>query len=183
MIRIRQIKVDIDLNNLKDKIVSRLKVNSNDIKDIIINKRSIDARHKPNLYYIYEVDVNVNSEDEILKRIKDKDIFKTPDDSYKFKVDKIDENKKIVIVGSGPAGLFTAYMLTSNGYKVTLIERGEKVEDRINTVNKFWQDGILNTESNVQFGEGGAGTFSDGKQGKIFPLFQNDSTFIPVCLC
>ena len=163
MIRIRQIKVEIDINNLKDKIVSRLKVNSNDIKDIIINKRSIDARHKPKLYYIYEVDVKVNNEDEILKRIKDKDIFKTPDDSYKFKVDKIDESKKIVIVGSGPAGLFTAYMLTSNGYKVTLIERGEKVEDRINTVNKFWQDGILNTESNVQFGEGGAGTFSDGK--------------------
>ena len=130
MIRIRQIKVDIDLNNLKDKIVSRLKVNSNDIKDIIINKRSIDARHKPKLYYIYEVDVIANNEDEILKRIKDKDIFKTPDDSYKFKVDMIDENKKIVIVGSGPAGLFTAYMLTSNGYKVTLIERGEKVEDR-----------------------------------------------------
>ena len=124
MIRIRQIKVDIDLNNLKDKIVSRLKVNSNDIKDIIINKRSIDERHKPKLYYIYEVDVIANNEDEILKRIKDKDkdIFKTPDDSYKFKVDKIDENKKIVIVGSGPAGLFTAYMLTSNGYKVTLIE-------------------------------------------------------------
>ena len=163
MIRIRQIKVNIDSDDLREKVVKRLKVNSSDIKDIKINKRSIDARNKPKVYYTYEVDVKVNNEDEILKRIKDKDIFKTKNDSYKFKVDKIDKNKKIVIIGSGPAGLFTAYMLTSNGYKVTLIERGEKTEDRVNTVNKFWENGILNTESNVQFGEGGAGTFSDGK--------------------
>ena len=163
MIRIRQIKVNIDDNYLKDKIVKRLHVRKNDIFDIKINKRSIDARHKPDLYYIYEVDVKVNNEDYILSRNKDKDIFKTPDDNYKFKVNSIDKNKKIVVVGSGPAGLFVSYMLTLNGYKVDIIERGEKVEERINTVNKFWNEGILNTNSNVQFGEGGAGTFSDGK--------------------
>ena len=163
MIRIRQIKVNIDLNNLKDKIVKRLHVSESDILDIKINKRSIDARHKPDLYYIYEVDVKVNNEDYILSKNKDKDIFKTPDDSYKFKVSSIDKSKKIVVVGSGPAGLFVSYMLTLNGYKVDIIERGEKVEDRVNTVSKFWNEGILNTNSNVQFGEGGAGTFSDGK--------------------
>ena len=163
MIRIRQIKVNIDLNNLKDKIVKRLHVSEDDILDIKINKRSIDARHKPDLYYIYEVDVKVNNEDNILSKNKDKDIFKTPDDSYKFKVSTIDKSKKIVVVGSGPAGLFVSYMLTLNGYKVDIVERGEKVEDRINTVSKFWNEGILNINSNVQFGEGGAGTFSDGK--------------------
>ena len=98
MIRIRQIKVNIDLNNLKDKIVKRLHVSESDILDIKINKRSIDARHKPDLYYIYEVDVKVNNEDYILSRNKDKDIFKTPDDNYKFKVNSIDRSKKIVVV-------------------------------------------------------------------------------------
>ena len=163
MIRIRQIKVGIDTDDLREKVVKRLKVNSSDIKDIKINKRSIDARYKPDLYYIYEVDVIINNEEYILSKNRDKDIFKTPCNSYKFKVNSIDENKKIVVVGSGPAGLFVSYMLTLNGYKVDIIERGEKVEDRISTVNKFWGEGVLNTESNVQFGEGGAGTFSDGK--------------------
>lgn len=163
MIRIRQIKLSIDKDNLKDEIISRLKINSNDLIDYKINKRSIDARHKPDLYYIYEVDVSVNNEDYILSKIKDKDILKAPDEEYIFNECNLDKNSKIVVVGSGPSGLFTGYMLACYGYKVTIIERGEKVEDRVNTVNKFWRDGILNTDSNVQFGEGGAGTFSDGK--------------------
>lgn len=94
MIRIRQIKINIDLNNLKDKIVKRLHVSEDDILDIKINKRSIDARHKPDLYYIYEVDVKVNNEDNILSKNRDKDILKTPDDSYNFKVSTIDRSKK-----------------------------------------------------------------------------------------
>ena len=163
MIRIRQIKLSIDKDNLKDEIISRLKINSNDLIDYKINKRSIDARHKPDLYYIYEVDVSVNNEDYILSKIKDKDILKAPDEEYIFNECNLDKDSSIIVVGSGPSGIFTAYMLASYGYKVTVIERGEKVEDRINSVNKFWNEGILNTESNVQFGEGGAGTFSDGK--------------------
>ena len=163
MIRIRQIKLSIDNDNLKDEIISRLKINSNDLIDYKINKRSIDARHKPDLYYIYEVDVSVNNEDYILSKIKDKDILKAPDEEYIFNECNLDKDSSIIVVGSGPSGIFTAYMLASYGYKVTVIERGEKVEDRINSVNKFWNEGILNTESNVQFGEGGAGTFSDGK--------------------
>ena len=72
-------------------------------------------------------------------------------------------NTRPVIIGSGPAGLFAAYLLAEDGYKPLIIERGEKIEDRVNTVDHFWSSGELNINSNVQFGEGGAGTFSDGK--------------------
>ena len=165
MIRIRQIKLDIDSNFdiLKEKCSSILKVDINSINNIIINKRSIDARFKPKLYYIYEVDIDINNEDFILNKIHNKDIFKTPDERYNFKTNKIDKNKKIIVVGMGPAGLFCSYMLLKYGFKVTIIERGEKVEDRVKTVNSFFETGVLNINSNVQFGEGGAGTFSDGK--------------------
>ena len=163
MIRIRQIKVNLDSNNLKDKILSRLKIKNDELIDFKINKRSIDARLKPKLYYIYEVDVTLKNEDIILKNNKDKDILKTPIDNYNFEPNNKNTKKNIVVVGMGPAGLFTSYMLLKYGYKVIIIERGEKVEDRVKTVEKLFSTGILNTESNVQFGEGGAGTFSDGK--------------------
>ena len=166
MIRIRQIKIDIDSNIdvLKEKCLKILKININDIKDIKINKRSIDARFKPKLYYIYEVDVKVNNEENVLKKIKDKDVFKIGDENYKFLVpNSINKNNKIIVVGLGPAGLFCSYMLAKFGFNVITIERGEKIEDRVKTVEDFFKNGILNTESNVQFGEGGAGTFSDGK--------------------
>ena len=163
MIRIRQIKVNIDSNNIKDKILSRLKIKSDELIDYKINKRSIDARYKPDLYYIYEIDVKLKDEEKILKNNKDKDILKTPIENYKFEPNNKNSNKSIIVVGMGPAGLFASYMLLKCGYKVTIIERGEKVEDRVKTVEKFFSTGILNTDSNVQFGEGGAGTFSDGK--------------------
>ena len=163
MIRIRQIKVNLDSNNLKDKILSRLKIKNDELIDFKINKRSIDARLKPKLYYIYEVDVTLKNEDIILKNNKDKDILKTSIDNYNFEPNNKNTKKNIVVVGMGPAGLFTSYMLLKYGYKVIIIERGEKVEDRVKTVEKLFSTGILNTESNVQFGEGGAGTFSDGK--------------------
>ena len=163
MIRIRQIKVDIDCNDLKEKIISRLKIKNDDLVNFRINKRSIDARLKPKLFYIYEVDVEVLNEEKILVTNKDKDILKAPDETYNFKADKKSHDKKIIVVGMGPAGLFCSYMLLKYGYKVTIIDRGEKIEDRVNSVNRFFETGKLNTESNVQFGEGGAGTFSDGK--------------------
>lgn len=163
MIRVRQVSVNIKENNLKEIIASKLKINENDIKNIKINKRSIDARHKPDLYYVYEVDIDVLNEEKILKRISN-DILRTPNEEYIFNVtgNKVLKNRPIII-GSGPSGLFCAYMLALNNYKPIIIERGEKVEDRVKTVNKFWENGILNPNSNVQFGEGGAGTFSDGK--------------------
>ncbi len=167
MIRVRNIKVSYNNDNEKQiikKVASKLKIKEEDIINIKINKKSLDARKKDNLMYVYEIDAEVPNEGNIIKKINQDDVFKTPVEEYKFKAKgtKQMENRPVV-VGSGPAGLFAAYLLAEYGYKPIIIERGEKIEDRINTVNKFWDDGILNTESNVQFGEGGAGTFSDGK--------------------
>ena len=167
MIRVRQIKIEVTLDSrerLLKAISKKLRIAIDDIKDFTIKKQSLDARNKNEIYYVYEVDVLVDNEHEVLKRNHSSDIIITPDENYKFKVSgSIKLEHSPVVVGSGPAGMFAAYLLAENGYKPIIIERGEKVEDRIKTVNKFWETGVLNKESNVQFGEGGAGTFSDGK--------------------
>ena len=90
--------------------------------------------------------------------------FKAKEEKYILpKSGKEKLNNRPVIIGSGPAGLFSAYLLAECGYRPIVIERGEKIEERVKTVEKFWELGILNNNSNVSFGEGGAGTFSDGK--------------------
>ena len=167
MIRVRQVKVPITDNNEQTiilKIATKLNVSIKKIKNYNITKKSIDARDKKNIFYVYEFDVLVENENNILRKNKSKDILKTPEESYKFLITGTLKMKhKPVIVGSGPAGLFCAYLLAENGYNPIIIERGEKIEDRVDTVEKFFKDNILNKNSNVQFGEGGAGTFSDGK--------------------
>lgn len=164
MIRVRQVKINIkNQNSIKDKLAKILKINKNDIICYRIVKESIDSRYKPDIYYVYEIDVQVKDEN-IIKKLNSKDIFLSPKEEYSFTpCGKEKMNNKPIIVGSGPAGLFCAYMLASNGYKPIIIERGEKLEERIKSVDNFFATGILNKESNVQFGEGGAGTFSDGK--------------------
>ncbi len=162
MIRVRQVKVPLDdKDNLKAYISKKLK---NPIKNFKIVKESLDARKKPDLYLVYEIDVEVEKEDLILKNNKSTDIFKTPNEEFLFEVTGEEELKtRPVIIGAGPAGLFCAYFLAEAGYKPLILERGEKIENRVKTIEKFWDTGILNLNSNVQFGEGGAGTFSDGK--------------------
>lgn len=164
MIRIRQIKINIEDNQTKSllkKISKLLKIDESKIKNYKLVKKSLDARKKDELFYVYEVDVEVDKEKEILKKNKSKDIFITPNETYHFQKKGTDE--KIVIIGCGPAGLFCSYLLAENGYKPVIYERGEKIEDRIKSVEEFWKTGKLNLNSNIQFGEGGAGTFSDGK--------------------
>ena len=130
MIRVRQVKVLFnETDKLINKIASKLKINVKDIINYKIVKESIDSRYKPDIYYVYEVDVKLKTE----KRIKyNKDIFESPKEKYIF-IPK--GSKKIIgnpiVVGSGPAGLFCAYMLASFGYKPFIIERGENVENRI----------------------------------------------------
>ena len=165
MIRIREIKIPIT-KDTKDNIIlecaKKLKIKGKDIISYNINKKSIDARKKPNLFYIYELDVVVKNEDKILKQSKN--ISKTPIEKYEFQIlgnEKL--NYRPIIVGSGPCGLFCAYFLAEAGYNPLIIERGDTVEEREKNIKKFWQTGMLNINSNVQFGEGGAGTFSDGK--------------------
>ena len=168
MIRVRQIKVNVYKDN-KDELIKQLlkkvKIKEKDIRDIKIVKKSLDARFKPDLYYVYEIDILVDNEDEIFnKNINNNDVLLSLIGKYQFPVKgKVRLDKRPIIVGSGPAGLFCAYLLAEMGYNPMVIERGEKVEDRVKTVEKFFSDGKLNISSNVQFGEGGAGTFSDGK--------------------
>ena len=164
MIRLRQIKVNIEDEQTKillKKISKLLKIEPSKIKNYTLIKKSLDARKKDELFYVYEVDVEVDNEKEILKKNKSKDIFISPDETYIFP-EKTDIAQPIII-GCGPAGLFCAYILAEQGYKPIIYERGEKVEDRVKTIEEFWKTNQLNKNSNVQFGEGGAGTFSDGK--------------------
>ena len=167
LIKVRQIKVKIEDKNIekiKIKTAEKLQIKTTDILDIKIVKESIDARKKENIHYSYEVNVKLKNENEVLKKKQSIDIELVNEEEYIFKISgtEILSNRPI-IVGSGPAGLFAAYLLAENGYKPLIIERGEKVEERVKTVEKFWQNRILNKNSNVSFGEGGAGTFSDGK--------------------
>ena len=168
MIRVRQIKLSCNndtIEELINKVCKKLNIKDIDIINIKISKKSIDARNKPNIYYIYEVDIEINNEDKILNSNKNNnDVLKTPDETYKYpKLGNIKLNNKPIVVGSGPAGLFSAYLLAELGFNPIIIERGESIENRVKTVEQFWNTGQLNINSNVQFGEGGAGTFSDGK--------------------
>lgn len=165
MIRVRQVKVDInnnDINTIKKKVAIKLNIKENDIKKIKIVKESIDARK--NICYIYEVDIEVLNEESILNQNRSNDVLKIDEKEYKI---NITGSKKLsfrpIIIGSGPAGLFASYYLAKLGYKPLIIERGLKIEDRVKSVEEFWKTNNLNINSNVQFGEGGAGTFSDGK--------------------
>ena len=166
MIRINQIKMPIDhtQNQLLDKSAKLLKINKNQIKKLEIQKKSIDARRKPELSMVYSVNILVDNETSIIKRVNDKNIMLIKPKDYAVLADgNEDLTQRPVIVGAGPAGLFCAYLLASQGYQPILIERGKSVEERQADVEKFWGTGVLDTNSNVQFGEGGAGTFSDGK--------------------
>ena len=165
MIRIRNIKINIENDNreiLNEKVSKILHINQNDIISLTINKKSLDARKKDNIFYVYETDVQLKNEEQILKKYQSKDIFKTPKEEYVFPKEHASIDKPI-IVGSGPAGLFAAYILASEGYNPIIIEQGENIEKRVESVETFFKTGKLNINSNIQFGEGGAGTFSDGK--------------------
>lgn len=167
MLRVRQIKISLQNDNdnfIRKQISKILKISEQDIIDCKINKKSLDARKKNDIHFVYELDINIKNEIQVLKKNKNDDIFITPNEEYKFKITGTKEIKnRPVIVGSGPAGLFCAYILAENNYKPLIIERGSKVEERVKIIEEFWESGKLDKNTNVQFGEGGAGTFSDGK--------------------
>lgn len=166
MIRINQLKMDVnqDESNLRNLIIKKLKLSQQSIFTFEIAKKSIDARNKDEIKYVYSVNIKIENDEKIVSKIKDNsvEIIKDKKNSKKI-TDTLNINKKTVVVGTGPAGLFAGYFLALNGYRPLIIERGEPVDKRIKSVNNFWNGARLNPESNVQFGEGGAGTFSDGK--------------------
>ncbi len=163
MIRINQLKVPIDKNRtgaIKKALSKKYNVPISDIKKIYLKKLSIDARDKSKIKWVCNIDIDTENK----KLIAHKDANKILDKEYntpKFGEDRL--INRPVIVGFGPAGMFAALILSEYGYRPIILERGEDVDSRTKTVDKFWKEAILNEESNVQFGEGGAGTFSDGK--------------------
>lgn len=166
MIRINQLKLRINHTeaDLRMKIMKVLHLKEDALLSYHIKKQSIDARKKPELSFVYTIDVSVKNENKIIKKIKDKDITLVYPKEYQFPESGTESlRNRPVVVGAGPAGLFCAYVLALKGYAPILIERGMPVEQRIKDVESFWNDGTLKKDSNVQFGEGGAGTFSDGK--------------------
>lgn len=167
MIRINQLKLHIgqDEKLLEDKIRRALRLKPSVKFTYEIVRKSIDARHKDRLMNIFSVNVTLKSinEEELVKKVADNNIMLTDSVSYSFPMPKFPKSSEIVIAGSGPAGLFCGLFLARAGYRPTIFERGASIHERTGIVNSFWETGVLNTETNVQFGEGGAGTFSDGK--------------------
>lgn len=167
MIRVRQVETSInnsDIDSIINSCAKKIGIHPKKIKKLKISKKSIDARKKPLLKFIYEVDIEIDNELDFLARRKSNDILLTPNEKYVFNITGTKSLiKRPIIVGSGPAGLFCAYLLSKNGYNPIIIERGFDVDTRVDDVEQFWKTGKLKINSNVQFGEGGAGTFSDGK--------------------
>lgn len=168
MLRVNQIKLrTVEQESLLPKKVAEiLRVDKQDILSTRIVRQSIDARKKPEIFYTYSLDVEVKNEGKILAKFKGKENLVSKSDTVRYRFPaqggKVQSHRP-VIIGMGPAGLFCGYFLALHGYQPILLERGKAVEERKKDVEQFWETGILNVNSNVQFGEGGAGTFSDGK--------------------
>ncbi len=170
MLRISQIKLNINesVDRLPFHIGKTLRIKDLKIKSWRIVKESVDARKKPDIKFIYTVDFETDNEQVLLARaakMKGVNLTKASDVSYKVTkvANALDENERPVIVGFGPCGMFAALILAEAGARPLILERGRKVDERTRDVEHFWETGELDTVSNVQFGEGGAGTFSDGK--------------------
>ena len=166
MIRIQQLKLPIThtQRELERKVQRELGLRRDETVSIKIRKRSIDARKKPELYFNYVIDCHAADEEKLLKRINKKHIISVSEKAYQFPAcGKEALQDRPVVVGAGPGGLFCALLLAEHGYRPILLEQGMDVDSRIQDVERFWKEGLLQKRSNVQFGEGGAGTFSDGK--------------------
>lgn len=139
-----------------------LGVRASDIASLSIFRRSLDARKKPQLSWVYTVDVSLRSgEGRILRQNRNRKI--SAERPYIYKIEKKQSQTRPIVVGFGPAGMFAALVLSLAGLRPIVLERGDPAPVRKEKVERFWKEGTLDTESNVQFGEGGAGTFSDGK--------------------
>jgi uncharacterized FAD-dependent dehydrogenase len=171
MLRLNEVK--LPLNHTEDAlpaaILARLDIPAAELLGYTVFKRSYDARKKSAIVLIYSLDIEVKDEAALLKRLKhDLHLMPSPDTSYKFvakgeQLQGHDTNPRPVVIGTGPCGLFAALILAQMGLRPIILERGKEVRERTVDTFGFWRKRELNPESNVQFGEGGAGTFSDGK--------------------
>lgn len=169
MLRINQIKCRISdgKNEIIKKMCNTYKIDPAQIKSFEIVRQGIDARKKPEIFYTYSANVSFKDmtlEKKMLKKYDAAHVSLESNQPYVFPNEgKIPMKNRPVVVGMGPAGLFCGYYLAKAGFSPIIIERGKRVEERSKDVETFWKEGVLNPDSNVQFGEGGAGTFSDGK--------------------
>ena len=163
MLRISQLRLPV--GHSQEELYGRVQkiLRIKEVPEIAIVRRSVDARKKPELYFNYIINIKIQDQKEVYKRCDKKLVSIVEEKPYRFPVKSYNGKERPVIIGTGPAGLFCGYMLACAGFKPILLERGQAVEQRTMDVQDFWDKGKLNPESNVQFGEGGAGTFSDGK--------------------
>lgn len=206
MIRIQQIKLPLKHNkkDIEQKVRKLLRLKPEEAFTYRIFRQSIDARRKNEVSYVYTVDVEIGAEysknspqknngglgglnektvrkreEKRVKKLNHPSISLANDVQYTFSVSgKKTLKHRPVIVGSGPAGLFCAYLLAKNGYRPLVLERGKEADRRRRDVERFWQAGALEPDSNVQFGEGGAGTFSDGKLNTLVKDHWGRSRFV-----
>lgn len=166
MLRIQELKLPLGHPEraLRQAVLKRLGVSEQNLISFTLFKRAYDARKTSAIQLIYTIDAEVKDEASVLKRLsKDKQIVRTPDLTYRPPVQASGGMKRPVVVGMGPCGLFAGLLLAEMGFNPIILERGKIVRERTVDTFKFWRKGILNPGSNAQFGEGGAGTFSDGK--------------------
>lgn len=166
MIRIKEIKLSLDEEEslLKEKAAKLLRINKKYIKTLCIYKKSVDARKKDDVHFTYSVDVTVSlDEKQITSKCKSSKISLVKPYFYEIPDNKRNSKYRPVIIGFGPAGMLAGLILAEAGLMPVILERGKDIDARQKDVNEFWTKRRLNEESNVQFGEGGAGTFSDGK--------------------
>lgn len=173
MLRINELKLPLNHTEaeLSAAIVKKLGVNAEELEGFSVFKRSYDARQKSNIYLIYQLDVNLDKarEEAVLTSLgKNSGVRVSPDTDYHFVTEPQQDfpsaqQSRPVVVGFGPCGILSALLLAQMGLKPIVLERGQDVRQRTKDTWGLWREGKLNTESNVQYGEGGAGTFSDGK--------------------
>ncbi|MBS7359392.1 MAG: hypothetical protein KIG53_02170 [Oscillospiraceae bacterium] len=166
MIRINEIKMPLGCTDfeVKQAACKALKIKESDVKDFALVKRSVDSRHKDDIKLVYSVEFETDlDEEKVVSKFPPNKAFVTEKYEYILPPPKRKFPLRPVVAGFGPAGMFASLMLAKSGLNPIVLERGANVEERTADVQKFWNERVLNTSSNVQYGEGGAGTFSDGK--------------------
>ena len=168
MIKLSNVKLPVNYTDdiVVNEISKVLKISKTAILKCEFSKLSVDARKKNNVHYTATINITINEkivkESDVIKKNKKLNIIRVI--PYEYVLKKVEKpSLSPVVVGAGPAGLFCGLVLAQSGVCPIVIERGKSVDERQKDVNHFWDTGILNPTSNVQFGEGGAGTFSDGK--------------------